>query len=575
MDVESNPGLAQSDSINYRSTNNMNTAKISSNQSNIKIAHLNICSLKNKEHYLLAQDLVLKQKFDIFTISETWLDTSVTDIEIEFPGYAPFRLDRNGKRARGVSAYVNQSFKCEPMKDLTYISKSGLHQLWLKICYELQMVDNLTRVTEHSRTLIDVILTSSENNIKQTKVIPNSISDHDIVMSILALKKCRAKPVYVSVRSFKHYNKDSFCEDISNASWSVINNFEDVYDCLNAFDLLFNEILDQHAPNRKEIRKNTKDTGNMWKVIRTCIPKKFTGKKCFSSNDKSMANNFNQSPTSVGSNTVMKIKSLAKENNYTPSQREIPSSTYQLYSEKLPVVSGVPQGSILGQLLFSIYVNDLPSVTKNCSSESYIDDTKLPLSFRIKDSNIALTDLNEDLIRLRNWCFDNLLLLNPDKTKLMVYGSCQILTKLPDFRLSLLGRELTPASSVKDLGVKFDPILSFDNHILSTVSSCKSSLCQINRAKHVFRKNILITVINALVFSKLHYCSLLWSNTSCSNLSRLQGVQNFAAWVVSNRRKFDHITPILKELRWFPVKSHLYSRDALPCLLIVPVQNER
>ena len=133
MDVESNPGPAQSDNINYRSTNNTNTAKISSNQGNIKIAHLNIRSLKNKEHYLLAQDLVLKQKFDIFIISETWLDTSVTDTEIEFPGYALFRLDRNGKRGGGVSAYVNQSLKCEPMKDLTYIAESGLHQLWLKI----------------------------------------------------------------------------------------------------------------------------------------------------------------------------------------------------------------------------------------------------------------------------------------------------------------------------------------------------------------------------------------------------------------------------------------------------------
>jgi hypothetical protein len=70
----------------------------------------------------------------------------------------------------------------------------------------------------------------------------------------------------------------------------------------------------------QEIRKNTKDTGNMWKVIRTCIPKKSTGKKRFSSDDKSVANNFNQFFTSVGSNTVTKIKSLAKENNYTPSQ---------------------------------------------------------------------------------------------------------------------------------------------------------------------------------------------------------------------------------------------------------------
>ena len=231
--------------------------------------------------------------------------------------------------------------------------------------------------------------------------------------------------------------------------------------------------------------------------------------------------------------------------------------------KKLPVViaSGVPQRSILGPLLFSIYVKDLPSAAKKCSSESYVDDTKLLLSFRINESNTALIDLNADLIRMRNWCFDNLLLLNPDKTKLMVYGSRQMLVNLPDFRLSLLGKELIPASSVKDHGVKFDPTLSFNNHILSTVSSCKSSLCQINRAKHAFSKNLLITVIKALVFSKLYYCSSFWSKTS-SNLSRLQGVQNFAARVVSNREKFDQIIPILKELRWFPVKSHLYCRDA-------------
>jgi hypothetical protein len=50
---------------------------------------------------------------------------------------------------------------------------------------------------------------------------------------------------------------------------------------------------------------------------------------------------------------------------------------------------------------------NLLSASKNCSLESYVDDTKLLLSFRINDSNTALTDLNEDLIRMRNWCFDN------------------------------------------------------------------------------------------------------------------------------------------------------------------------
>ena len=145
----------------------------------------------------------------------------------------------------------------------------------------------------------------------------------------------------------------------------------------------------------------------------------------------------------------------------------------------------------------------------------------------------------------------------------MIYGSRQMLAKLPEFRISLLGKDLAPSKSVKDLGVTFDPVLSFDDHILSTVSSCNSTLCQINRAKHAFSKSLLITVINCLVFSKLYYCSSLWSSTSSINKGRLQAVQNFAARVVSNSRKFDHITSVLKDRRWIPVKSHLYYRDAL------------
>ena len=102
------------------------------------------------------------------------------------------------------------------------------------------------------------------------------------------------------------------------------------------------------------------------------------------------------------------------------------------------------------------------------------------------------------------------------------------------------------------------------DHILKTVSSCMSSLAQSNRVKHMFDKNTLMIVINALVFSKLFYCSSVWSNAATTHLLKLQAVQNFAARIVSNTRKsFDHVTPVLKELRWLPVKSQLYYRDVV------------
>ena len=108
--------------------------------------------------------------------------------------------------------------------------------------------------------------------------------------------------------------------------------------------------------------------------------------------------------------------------SYLSDRRQVVRINSEL-SDPLPVVSGVPQGSILGPILFSIYVNDLPLVPRSCLTESYVDDTKLYISFPVHDWAKAVADLNADLLYIRNWCFENRLLLNPDKTKLIVYRS--------------------------------------------------------------------------------------------------------------------------------------------------------
>ena len=150
--------------------------------------------------------------------------------------------------------------------------------------------------------------------------------------------------------------------------------------------------------------------------------------------------------------------------------------------------------------------------------------------------------LKSDLQRIRNWCFDNCLMLNPDKTKLMVFGSRGISSKLLDLKLSPLGKDIHPAPSVKDLGVISDPTLSFDiRHISTVVSSCMSKLSQISRIRLVFDKQVLKIIINALVFSKLYCCSSVWSSTSACNIRKLLYVQNFAARTICNVKKYNHI----------------------------------
>ena len=90
-----------------------------------------------------------------------------------------------------------------------------------------------------------------------------------------------------------------------------------------------------------------------------------------------------------------------------------------------------------------------------------------------------------------------------------------------------------------------------------------SRLGQINHVKHIFDKQALIIIINALVFSKLFYCSSVWSNTTQANLNKLQAVKNFACRILCGAKKFDHITPLLKGLRWLPFRQQLYFRLAV------------
>ena len=109
--------------------------------------------------------------------------------------------------------------------------------------------------------------------------------------------------------------------------------------------------------------------------------------------------------------------------------------------------------------------------------------------------------MNEDLQRICKWTFTNKLLLNPDKRKLVVFGSRSLVRKVERLHLSLLGKQLTPAKSAKDFGVILDPNLTYEDHITKTVSTCMSRLGQINRVKHVLDKGILTIVVNCLVFS--------------------------------------------------------------------------
>ena len=141
-------------------------------------------------------------------------------------------------------------------------------------------------------------------------------------------------------------------------------------------------------------------------------------------------------------------------------------------------------------------------------------------------------------------------------------GTRQLLQRLPtEMSLTFLGNTIKPVSSARDLGVVVDSHLTYDTHISNLASSCVAKLCQINRVKHSFDNKTLSLIVSALVISKLLYCSSVWSNTSLTNVNKLQAVQNFGCKKVTNGRKFDHATPYLRQLNWLPVKDQLLFRE--------------
>jgi hypothetical protein len=117
----------------------------------------------------------------------------------------------------------------------------------------------------------------------------------------------------------------------------------------------------------------------------------------------------------------------------------------------------------------------------------------------LRQIDAAITNLEQDLHRVASWCCENHLLINLGKTKYMMIGKRQLMSKLPTgTSVSFLGKSLKPVDSAKDLGVTLDRYLNYDKHVSLLVSSCRNKLCQVNRAKNSFDSKTLSEVISSL-----------------------------------------------------------------------------
>ncbi len=239
----------------------------------------------------------------------------------------------------------------------------------------------------------------------------------------------------------------------------------------------------------------------------------------------------------------------------------------KIKSERRNTNFGVPQGSILGPILFLVFMNDISCGDPFKSNMTiYADDVQLLFSKSPKDMDQMKIEAETALTNIKQWYGRNGLKVNASKTQSIIIGSAFHLKNIPNnFQIVFEGSKLPLENKVKSLGVWFDTKLNFEHHIDTLCRKINGTLRYVHSRKSLLDEKSRLLIIQALIFSKIDYCQPIWGKCSKTLSNRLQKLMNFAAKVVceGNYRKRDHVTPLMEKLQWLDIESRLALKEII------------
>ena len=226
---------------------------------------------------------------------------------------------------------------------------------------------------------------------------------------------------------------------------------------------------------------------------------------------------------------------------------------------------GVPQGSVLGPVLFTLYTQPLSDIlNKNkCDYHKFADDTQLSKQEIPSNFPLAIQCVESCIEEVSLWMRRNKLKLNPDKTEFISIGSRSKLNDLNVDNVYVKGKPLKIVSSVKNLGVFIDSTLTMKKHVSQVCKSAYFELRRISHLKKYLNTAAIKQLITSLVLSRIDYCNSLLAGLPYSSIDKLQKLQNNAARLILRKSKRDHVTPMLADLHWLPVKYRIMYKLAV------------
>jgi Reverse transcriptase (RNA-dependent DNA polymerase) len=213
---------------------------------------------------------------------------------------------------------------------------------------------------------------------------------------------------------------------------------------------------------------------------------------------------------------------------------------------------GVPQGSVLGPLLFLLYINDINTTVNLCHIKLFADDTLVYIS----DKNVeqAISKMNSELYKLNEWLKLNKLILNNEKTVYMIINNKKVET---DETIKMDGKNIMKVDQVKYLGIILDNKLNFNEHFENVVKKISNKTWFLSRMKFKLDKSHRTLVYKTMIEPHLQYCSTILFIMSDEKVEKLQKLQNRAMRTILNcdmrTRKID----MLENLKWMSIKQKL------------------